>query len=123
MSRTLRRDWVDKLQFPSVGKFLTSSSPAQVESLLSTEDASKLSSRKLPIGNPKPENHTMTDTGDYWDDLEIDMILGDEMGGMTNQSSSVPTLPPIVEDPYVPNELIGFGLQENLPSQEIIDEL
>lgn len=90
--------------------------------MLRSEVASK-SSYELPIATPRSESHPVADTGDYWDDLEMDVILGDEMSGAANQSSSAPTLPSMMEDQYVPNELIGFGLQENLPSQGIIDEL
>jgi hypothetical protein len=105
------------------GRLLTSCSAAQVETLLGSEGASKLSSRELPIGNGKPGTYPATGAGNYWNDLGLDMIMADEGSGTADQSSSGPSVPHLIEDQYFPNDLIGFGLQENLPSQEIIDEL
>lgn len=91
--------------------------------MLNSEVASKLSSRELPIGNGKPGTYPGTGVGNYWNDLEIDMIMADEISGAANQSSSGLSMPPLIADQYLSNELIGFGLQENLPSKEVIDEL
>jgi hypothetical protein len=91
--------------------------------LLSSEVTSKLSSHELPIGNGKPGAYPVTTAGNYWNDLEIDMIMANEGSGALNESSSGPSMPPLMADQYFSNELIGFGLQENLPSREIIDEL
>jgi hypothetical protein len=91
--------------------------------LLISDVASKLSSRKLPIGNGKPGAYPAMGAGNHWDDVEIDMIMAGEMNGAANQSSSRPSMSPLIADRYFSNELIGFGLQENLPSREVIDEL
>jgi hypothetical protein len=123
MSKTLKQDWVNESNSLSVGKLLTSPAIAQVETLLSSEVASKLPSMELPIGNGKPGTYSATGVGNYWNDLEIDMIMADEISGAANQASSGPAIPPLIADQYFSNELIGFGLQENLPSQEVVDEL
>lgn len=94
-----------------------------METLLSSEVVSKLSSRELPPGNGKPGTTPAPGTGNYWDDLEIDMITANDMSGETNQAFSGLSMLPSIADQYFSNELIGFGLQENLPSREIIDEL
>jgi hypothetical protein len=91
--------------------------------LLSSEVASKLSSRELPMGNGKPETYPATGPGSYWNNLEIDMIMTDEISGAAKQSSSGTSMPPSIADKYFSNKVIGFGLQENLPSKEVIDEL
>jgi hypothetical protein len=91
--------------------------------LLSSEVASKLSSWELPLGDAKPGTSPAIGTGKYLDDLEIDMIMANNIRGATNQSSSGLSVPRLIEDQYFSNELIGFGLQENLPSRGIIDEL
>lgn len=91
--------------------------------MLGSEVASKLSSWELPLGDGKPGTSPAIGTGKYLDDLEIDMIMANNISGATNQSSSGLSVPPLIEDQYFSNELIGFGLRENLPSREIIDEL
>lgn len=123
MSKTLKQDWVNDSDSLSVSEPLNFSLIAQVETLLSSEIASKLPSSELPIGNGKPGTYPATGAGNYWNDLEIDMLMLDEISGAANQPSSGPSMPPLIADQYFSNELIGFGLQENLPSKEVIDEL
>jgi hypothetical protein len=123
MLKTWRQDWVNLSDSLPGSEFLTSPSIAQVETLLSSEAALNLSSRELPIGNGKPGTYPATGAGNYWNNLEIDMIMADEINGANDQSLSGTSMPPLIADRYFSNELIGFGLQENLPSGEVIDEL
>jgi len=123
MSKTWRQDWVNWFDSLPGSEPLTSPSIAQVETLLSSEAALKFSTRELPIGNEKPRTYPATSAGNYWNNLRIDMVMMDEINGANDQSSSGPSIPPLIADRYFSNELIGFGLQENLPSREVIDEL
>ncbi len=91
--------------------------------MLNSEGASVLSTRELPIGNKNPHNNPTTGIGNHWDDLNTEWFMTNDIIRETNEGSSGFSLPSPIKAQYIPNEMIGFGLQENLPPQGNIDEL
>jgi len=91
---------------------------AQVESLLSSEMASKvLKNQPAPT---KLEISPQTEPLSYWDGITMDMGLG---GATANLNSAPEMSLPLMDDNPFSFDLIGFGMQENLPPQETIDDL
>jgi hypothetical protein len=93
---------------------------AQVESLLNSEVSAK-SLLNNGSTSAKSEVPSAMNASSYWNGVGMDIGMGNQAG---NLSTSMPGMSiPILTNDAFSYDLIGFGLQEQLPSQEIIDEL
>jgi len=90
-----------------------------VESLLNSEVASKaLNNASMPT---QPDISSNLGSSSFWDGVSMDMGLGAESGIM---SSSIPNMStPLLPDESFSYDLIGCGLEEQLPPRELIDDL
>jgi hypothetical protein len=94
---------------------------AQVESLLNCGGSSKTPADSNPTAPVDPDLFQATDAD--WDAFEMDLGMEEDANGMADPAAAIPILPPLLVNESFSNELIGFGMQEQLPPAEIIDEL
>ena len=119
MSKIWRLGWVCHLRTSYHSKCLIFTLIAQVESLLNSEVTSNLPSNNAPI--PAQPDATSINPQHFWEGVSMDMGLGAEAD---NLNSSIPNMSlPLLPDESFSYDLIGYGLEEQLPAQHLIDDL